>query len=73
MSLPAIHDVVDVGGVSTQILAMKDTGVIIVLGHRVHPVHPFATWILDEVNGAYYSGHYWDTRDKAEDDFANRF
>jgi hypothetical protein len=64
---------VDVGGVPTHILAMKDVGAVIVMGQREHPVHPFATWVMDAANGSFYSGRYRETRERAEQDFYNRF
>lgn len=72
IALPGVGDTLLVGGVTTKLLAMKDTGAIIVLAHREHRLHPFATWQLDPVNGALYSGRYWDTRDRAEADYADR-
>lgn len=72
IGLPAIGDTLNVGGVPTRILDMKQNHAIIVLGHRDHPVHAFATWILDPANGSLYSGHYWDNRAAAERDFSER-
>lgn len=64
--------VINVGGYQTQIINLSHAPHHVVIARRDHPVHPYATWLQDPVQGSLYSGNYWESLDQAEADFIKR-
>jgi hypothetical protein len=56
-------------GDATILEVQNYAGNIRVLALREHPVHPFAVWHWDPVNGALYTGKYFERLDPAESYF----
>jgi len=73
IQVPAVGQVIPLETGDATVLDIRSRyGDLTVLAGRDHPVHPFATWKLDTVNGALFGGRYFVKLAEAELDFSQR-
>lgn len=71
-SVPKVGQTLLDGEVIVVAVGESKAGDITILGERVHPLHPYATWLYDPAHKALYTGHYFEDLGAAWDDLIAR-
>jgi len=73
MKVPSPGDVISLETGDVIVFEVRGRhGDLTVLGGRVHPLLPFATWKFDSINGCLYAGRYFEALSEAEVDLDQR-